>query len=652
MQVERRPQSPLPSIPPLADAEEAASALSSGAAAAEASLERLEHAAETLVDAVQKLQDVFADFSQMLSAEAVSQKKVDASQREAIESGQTRQSLREARRRSRHKSNRSAGRSSDASAANAPVGRAAKGSGRSAQQDARQTTESAPAAPALAPQRASTTGPGGDEQTGLEPGAAREMLDPLQTGASSGPAQGAAAVASATQAATQDPVDRIIDSTARNEGGGRYDAWNPDDNGAGVSFGLIQFNQKAGSLPTLLQRMHDQDGGKFDQIFGPYAANLQSSAWVRGANLNDPDLKARMVTAGRDPEFQQVQRDLAREAYYDPASRLLDGVGLTSERAHAMAFDISVQYGVGGFASKLQAAVAGGGGERAILTRLADLSDTHTYDNNRRHRILSDPNLSDGPVESTPAPQPPPGQGGVYTVQPGDTLSGIAARFGTTWQELAQLNHLSNPNVIHPGQQIQLPGAPQPDPAPAPAPAPGPAPGPSYDWPQMQRGAKGSSVSELQRALAQSGFDPGPVDGDFGPKTEAAVRRFQQEHGLAVDGIVGPLTRGALEKALAGPAGADPAPATGLPAQGTPPPVQGTAPQASAPSASSTYTVQPGDTLSGIASRHGTTWQELARLNHLADPDSIFPARCSRWRTDRRRRLRRRPARPPAPARF
>lgn len=44
----------------------------------------------------------------------------------------------------------------------------------------------------------------------------------------------------------------------------------------------------------------------------------------------------------------------------------------------------------------------------------------------------------------------------VYTVQPGDTLSGIAARYGTTWQKLAQVNGIANPNLIHPGQKITI----------------------------------------------------------------------------------------------------------------------------------------------------------------------------------------------------
>ena len=49
-------------------------------------------------------------------------------------------------------------------------------------------------------------------------------------------------------------------------------------------------------------------------------------------------------------------------------------------------------------------------------------------------------------------------------------------------------------------------------------------------------------VRALQRRLRAVSVDPGPVDGRFGPLTEAAVRRFQSARGLVVDGIVGPRT--------------------------------------------------------------------------------------------------------------
>lgn len=50
------------------------------------------------------------------------------------------------------------------------------------------------------------------------------------------------------------------------------------------------------------------------------------------------------------------------------------------------------------------------------------------------------------------------GTGRVYTVVRGDTLSGIAARYGTNWRALAEFNGIANPNLILPGQQLRIPG--------------------------------------------------------------------------------------------------------------------------------------------------------------------------------------------------
>ena len=63
----------------------------------------------------------------------------------------------------------------------------------------------------------------------------------------------------------------------------------------------------------------------------------------------------------------------------------------------------------------------------------------------------------------------------------------------------------------------------------------------------LKRGSRGDEVEALQRALPAKGINPGPVDGVFGPKTEAAVPRFQEWSGLTADGIAGPNTTGALQ---------------------------------------------------------------------------------------------------------
>ncbi|MGD1855257.1 MAG: peptidoglycan-binding protein [Leptolyngbyaceae cyanobacterium] len=55
-------------------------------------------------------------------------------------------------------------------------------------------------------------------------------------------------------------------------------------------------------------------------------------------------------------------------------------------------------------------------------------------------------------------------------------------------------------------------------------------------------GDVGSDVEALQLALDRNGINPGPIDGDYGPMTSAAVRQFQQWYDLPVTGIAGPET--------------------------------------------------------------------------------------------------------------
>jgi hypothetical protein len=68
---------------------------------------------------------------------------------------------------------------------------------------------------------------------------------------------------------------------------------------------------------------------------------------------------------------------------------------------------------------------------------------------------------------------------------------------------------------------------------------------------KLQTGSTGAAVTDLQNALTTLGYDPGKVDGDFGPTTQAAVVKFQTDKGLSPDGVVGPKTEAALNEALA-----------------------------------------------------------------------------------------------------
>lgn len=75
------------------------------------------------------------------------------------------------------------------------------------------------------------------------------------------------------------------------------------------------------------------------------------------------------------------------------------------------------------------------------------------------------------------------------------------------------------------------------------------------EMPVLRRGGRNpkASVMILQQDLAALGYHVGSKDGIFGARTEGAIRKFQREHDLSPDGVVGPMTWAALEDAQAAP---------------------------------------------------------------------------------------------------
>ena len=73
--------------------------------------------------------------------------------------------------------------------------------------------------------------------------------------------------------------------------------------------------------------------------------------------------------------------------------------------------------------------------------------------------------------------QPKPACTKIHIVKRGEYLKLIAARYGTTWQAIANLNGLRNPNLIYTGQRLKIPVA-----CPSPTPKPTPAPTPTGPW--------------------------------------------------------------------------------------------------------------------------------------------------------------------------
>jgi len=60
------------------------------------------------------------------------------------------------------------------------------------------------------------------------------------------------------------------------------------------------------------------------------------------------------------------------------------------------------------------------------------------------------------PSGTTTQQQPQPQQATYYTVKSGDTLSEIAERYGTTYQAIAAINGIENPDLIYPGQELKI----------------------------------------------------------------------------------------------------------------------------------------------------------------------------------------------------
>lgn len=84
-----------------------------------------------------------------------------------------------------------------------------------------------------------------------------------------------------------------------------------------------------------------------------------------------------------------------------------------------------------------------------------------------------------------------------------------------------------------------------------------PTPTPEYQLGDrtLRSGDKGNDVAKLQQALNTLGYNAGTVDGKFGSKTKNALKAFQRDHDLDVDGIYGEKSHAALTQAMSGESG-------------------------------------------------------------------------------------------------
>lgn len=165
----------------------------------------------------------------------------------------------------------------------------------------------------------------------------------------------------------------------------------------------------------------------------------------------------------------------------------------------------------------------------------------------------------------------------LYIVQTGDTLYKIAQNFNTSIAAIIAANpQISDPDIIFPGQTIIVPTE-------------------TEQCPLLHQGDRGSAVKRFQTLLKIARFDPGPIDGIFGPKTQAALVAFQRS-----------------QKELELTGAADEATWVGLGAECQPRPDV------------TSYIVRPGDSLFIISTRFNLPVQSILEINpEITNPNVI-----------------------------
>ena len=165
---------------------------------------------------------------------------------------------------------------------------------------------------------------------------------------------------------------------------------------------------------------------------------------------------------------------------------------------------------------------------------------------------------------------------GTYTIQFGDTLSGIANKFGTNYESLASLNNISNPNRIYVGQVLKLS---------------------ANSTTANSTHQVTTSTTSAGSYTVKAGDSLSAIAARYGMSYESLARlnNISNPNRIYVGQTLNLGTSGYTSHHYA----------------------------ASSSSNGGSYTIQAGDTLSAIAARYGMSYETLARLNNISDPNRI-----------------------------
>lgn len=174
---------------------------------------------------------------------------------------------------------------------------------------------------------------------------------------------------------------------------------------------------------------------------------------------------------------------------------------------------------------------------------------------------------------------------GYYTVQSGDTLSGIALKFSTTSSKLAQLNSISNPNLIYVGQRLLV--------------------NQSSNSNSSSSGQSSSTTTNTEASAASYTVKSGDTLSGIASQYNTTVNQIVSLNQLSNPNLiyVGQVLK--LKNSQTTNSSSSSSSSTVATTAGT-------------------YTVKAGDTLSAIASRYSTSSSTLASLNSLSNPNLIY----------------------------
>jgi chitosanase len=276
----------------------------------------------------------------------------------------------------------------------------------------------------------------------------------------------------------------------------------PGDTGH-LTYGRSQTTLASGNLSLLIAAYCAAPGAQFAAALNPYLQPLAA----RDTTLDtDMTFRGLLHAAGDDPVMRDVQDQFFDRVYWLPSVQDAANSALNSALGTNVVYDSHIQ----GAWATIRDITNANHGQASEIGEQAWIS---AYVNERRNWLANHPN---------PALHPT-----VYRMDAflqlisdakWDLPLSLIVRGVVITEELLLGTAPLRPSAQAPGEatlQLQTPPI------------------------------QGDNVRALQQALVNVGF-PVTIDGNFGPDTDAAVKKFQQQKGLTVDGIVGPATRSAL----------------------------------------------------------------------------------------------------------